>query len=126
MKSKPRNTKPIATEHAEQVAFVKWFRLQFPKVMIFAIPNGGLRNVQTARKLKAEGVLSGVSDLYVPMWKLWIEIKRTKSWHLSEAQESFRDYVTNCGDSWLLAIGADHGRELLLSMKRDMKQWWLE
>jgi hypothetical protein len=44
---------------------VKWFRYAYPKFIIFAIPNGSQRNVITASILKAEGVLSGVSDLFL-------------------------------------------------------------
>lgn len=44
---------------------VKWFRYAYPKFIIFAIPNGGQRNVITASILKREGVLKGVSDLFI-------------------------------------------------------------
>ena len=48
-----------------QKACVTWFRLQYPDIVIFAIPNGGKRNVIEASKLKATGVLPGVADLFV-------------------------------------------------------------
>ena len=44
---------------------VRWFRYQYPDIVIFAIPNGGKRNVIEASKLKATGVLPGVADLFV-------------------------------------------------------------
>ena len=44
---------------------VKWFNLQYPKLILFAIPNGGNRNPREAFKLKREGTLSGVSDLFL-------------------------------------------------------------
>ena len=34
---------------------------------MFAIPNGGFRNKATAGRLKAEGVKSGVSDIFLPV-----------------------------------------------------------
>ena len=54
-------------EHQLQVECVKWFRFQYPKLanLLFAIPNGGLRNIKVATKLKAEGVLAGVPDLFL-------------------------------------------------------------
>ena len=52
-------------EHQLQRACVRWFRYQYPNSIIFAIPNGGLRNKVTAAKLKAEGVLAGVPDLFI-------------------------------------------------------------
>ena len=54
-------------EHKLQVACVRWFRLQHSAMadMLFAIPNGGQRNVIVATKLKAEGVTAGVPDLFL-------------------------------------------------------------
>lgn len=48
-----------------QIACVKWFRYQYPEYarQLFAVPNGGNRNLITAKILKAEGVLPGVADL---------------------------------------------------------------
>lgn len=48
-----------------QIACVRWFRYQFPEYgeLLFSVPNGGKRHIATARKLKAEGVVAGVSDL---------------------------------------------------------------
>jgi hypothetical protein len=61
---------------------------------LFAIPNGGLRNKTVAKKLKAEGVVAGIPDLFLawpqfhcrpPIAGLFIEIKTPKG-KLSEAQ----------------------------------------
>lgn len=48
-----------------QINCVKWFRMQYPTVTIFSIPNGGNRNLVTAQILKAEGTLAGVADLQI-------------------------------------------------------------
>jgi len=73
-------------EHLLQVSCVKWFRLQYPNLasLLFAIPNGGLRNIKVATKLKAEGVLAGVPDLFLAFPKhglhgLFIEMKYGKN-----------------------------------------------
>ena len=52
-------------EHNIQCACVRWFNLQWPQYrgLLFAVPNGGARSKATAGKLKAEGVVAGVSDL---------------------------------------------------------------
>ena len=52
-------------EHRIQVACVSWVRIQYPtlRLRLFAVPNGGKRDVVTAGKLKAEGALPGVADL---------------------------------------------------------------
>lgn len=110
----------LPTEHQEQVAFVRWFRAQYPKIVILAIPNGGARHIVAAKKLKAEGVVSGVADLYIPKIRLWVEMKRQKGGALSDSQKEFRNYVIKeCGDSWLLANGWEHGRGLILAMQRN-------
>jgi hypothetical protein len=48
-----------------QISCVNWFRYMYPQYgkLLFAVPNGGLRSVSTAKILKAEGVVAGVSDL---------------------------------------------------------------
>jgi hypothetical protein len=68
------------SEHDIQKVCVEWFRLKYPKYLIYAIPNGGERNKIVAAKLKAEGVLAGVPDLHIPVAKqgfhgLYIEMK---------------------------------------------------
>jgi hypothetical protein len=56
----------------------------FPHVMdLHAIPNGDWRGWKTASKLKAEGVLPGVPDLFLPVprghWHgFYIELKSAK------------------------------------------------
>lgn len=80
-------------EHQIQVAVVTWFRLQHPKLILFAIPNGGMRNIGTAVKLKSEGVLAGVADLFlmspnINHHGLFIEMKVAKG-KVSEQQKYF-------------------------------------
>lgn len=62
---------------------VAWFRMQYPKLVLFAIPNGGKRNVITATIMKREGVLKGVPDLFLakPSGQycgLFIEMKKPR------------------------------------------------
>lgn len=52
-------------EHLLQVDCVNWFHTNYPDIVIFAIPNGGQRHITVAKKLKAEGVLAGVPDLFI-------------------------------------------------------------
>lgn len=77
-----------------QIACVKWFRYQYPKLHLFAIPNGGNRDYITGAILKAEGVLAGVADLMlVPpalgMPILFIEMKTQKG-RQSPSQKEFQ------------------------------------
>ena len=59
-------TKPKQNESKLQQACVKWFRFAYPQLIIFSIPNGGSRNVIEAVRLKEEGLLAGVCDLFLP------------------------------------------------------------
>lgn len=67
-------------EHQLQVSCIKWFRIKFRNRLIYAIPNGGKRNIIIATKLKSEGVVSGIPDLHIPISNrfyhgLYIEMK---------------------------------------------------
>ena len=65
-------------ESSLQTQCVNWFRYQYPHLVIYAVPNGGSRNVREAQRLKSEGVLAGVADLTIllPQGKsLYIEMK---------------------------------------------------
>ena len=90
------------TEHELQVNCVNYYRLCYPKGLIFAIPNGGQRNVIVATKLKAEGVLSGVPDLCIPISKkgyngLYIELKNGKAGKVSDNQKTIIGKLQNEG-----------------------------
>ena len=69
---------------------------------MFAIPNGGHRHISVAKKLKAEGVKSGVPDILLPAARggyhgLFVEMKSGKNkptpvqekWHAALRQEAF-------------------------------------
>jgi hypothetical protein len=52
--------------------------------LLFAVPNGGHRDIRVAAKLKAEGVKAGVPDMCLPVPRgqfhgLWIELKAGKN-----------------------------------------------
>lgn len=64
-RAQKRKRKPRHIEESIQVACVKWFRLQYPNLVIFAVPNGGSRNLYEAKNMKESGTLAGVADLVV-------------------------------------------------------------
>ena len=71
-----------ATETQEQITIIKYCDLK--KIPIYAIPNGGYRNVIEARNLKLQGVKSGVPDMCIPLARkgyhgLYIELKVGKN-----------------------------------------------
>lgn len=88
-------------EHQTQVACVNWFRVQYPGKLIHAIPNGGARNIVTAAKLKAEGVVSGVPDLFIPepsgqYHGLFVEMK-VKGGRLQQTQKDMINKLNERG-----------------------------
>ena len=104
-------------EHDIQVACVTWFKLAYPKYngLLFAIPNGGKRNIITAKKLKSEGVVSGVSDLILLIHKgqynsLCIEMK-TKKGKQSENQIAWQKLVENYKNKYVVCHSFDDFRK---------------
>lgn len=97
----------VPTESQEQIAFVRWFRLQYPGVRIFAIPNGGARDAITGAILRAEGVEPGVPDLMIPAWKLFIEFKRVKGSATSDEQKEWAAYLVEHGYAHFYAFGCE-------------------
>ena len=110
----------IPSEHAEQVGFVRWFRTKWPRVLIFAIPNGGKRNITTAKLLAKEGVVAGVPDLFIPAWGIWVEMKRQKGGRLSADQDGMINYLESVGHHVVVGLGAlDASEKLLRLLKMD-------
>lgn len=104
---------PRDEEHRLQCACVRWFRLQYPawRELLFAIPNGGVRDKVTASRLKAEGVLPGVSDLLLlyPAGKyhaLCIEMK-TPSGKQSPGQKQWQQEAERAGYKYALCRSLD-------------------
>ncbi len=100
-----------------QCACVQWFRLQYPEYarLLFAVPNGGVRNAVTGRILKAEGVVAGVADLllFVPSngyHGLCLELKTEKG-RQSEAQKEWQHTVQQQGYKYIVVRSLQDFRE---------------
>ncbi len=105
-------------EHNLQCACVKWFAYQHPELagLLFAVPNGGARSKATAGKLKAEGVVAGVSDLillvpfrfqgFEPFHGLCIEMK-TKTGKQSQEQKEWQEKVQKKGYIYIICRSLD-------------------
>ena len=109
----------VSSETMEQQGFIRWFRLKYPGVLIFAIPNGGWRAVTTAKQLKAEGVVPGVPDLFIPSWRLWLEFKRRKGGVVSKDQERVFTHLRRVGYAVLVCRGAEDGSRQVLKFIAD-------
>lgn len=96
-----------------QKSCVRWFRMQYRRYnkLLFAVPNGGKRDPITASRLKAEGVVPGVSDLIFlypngiyPF--LCIEMKYGKN-EQSEHQKEWQEDVESVGGLYLVINSFD-------------------
>jgi hypothetical protein len=117
-----RRFNPTATplEHVEQGNLIEWvvlYRKQIPELQnIFAIPNQGaarLKNLQT------EGVLKGVSDIFVavpkpPKHGFFVELKRVKKGKVSAEQYDFMDRMSQYGYEVAVAYGAEDAWQKIL------------
>lgn len=95
-------------EHRIQCSCVSWFRMQYPNMRhsLFAVPNGGRRDAVTGSKLKAEGVLAGVSDLILlqrttKFGALLIELK-TRTGRQSDIQRQWQHAVEQDGYKYVV------------------------
>lgn len=91
---------------------------------IHAIPNGGSRGstkddaMRIGSQLKAEGVKSGVSDIFVPipahgLHGLYIEMKRKDGGSLSDTQKAFGAFVREQGYGFCCCHGWKAAAECL-------------
>ena len=89
------------SESNQQIKLFQWVRLhekKYPQLQaLYAIPNGGQRNITTAARLKREGTKAGVWDIHLPIANkhfigLWIEMKFGKN-KLTPSQEHFKSLL---------------------------------
>ena len=102
-------------EHTEQVTLMQWWSLahqQFglPEQLLFAIPNGGQRNIIVASKLKSEGVRAGIPDLFLAVSRggkhgLFIEMKKAVGGRVSRKQTLVMDMLADQGYVWAVCHG---------------------
>lgn len=123
---KCQQMKLTSSEHLEQVKFIAWCRayefLHPCLKCIFAIPNAGKRNVTIGKRFKREGLLSGVSDIFVPYpvidndgnqyHGLWIEFKYGKN-KLTKAQKEFQNVMYERGYVVSVAYSCDEAINIL-------------
>lgn len=114
-----KTSTPAVSEHMEQAALVMWFRRAYPDTLIFAVPNGGLRSKSQAIKLKVEGVVPGIPDLFIPAWKLWVEMKKAKGGKVSDEQKEMIIYLQSVGYRVIVGIGAEDARRKISQFIED-------
>lgn len=106
-------------ESGIQKACVRWFRIQYCQYakLLFAVPNGGLRNAIEAAIMQDEGVVPGVSDLILLISRngytsLCIEMKRAdgkqtkfqKEWQLLVEKNGSKYVICRCFDDFFKTV----------------------
>ena len=97
------------SEDILQAELFKWYhntyctKLNDPRHSIFSVPNGGYRTKSEAMKLKATGLVAGVSDLIIiqPKRVIFVEVK-TKTGTQQKTQIDFQKTVTALGFEYLI------------------------
>ncbi len=102
-------------EAKRQAAIVEYVRTVAPQVLIWAVPNGGLRTKPEAARLKWTGVLAGVPDLtlvlpggYTAFWEV-----KTANGRLSPAQHAMFERLAELGHPCRLIRSIDDARRAL-------------
>lgn len=108
-------------EHREQVflfAWAAWAVMERPELaLLFAVPNGGLRDAVTGKRLKDEGVKAGVPDIILPVPRgayhgLFIELKAGKNRPTAE-QRGWLEALEGQGYRAAVCYGAAEARALI-------------
>ena len=122
------------SESSQQKALFAWAALncgQYPALAyMFAVPNGGLRDIRTASTLKAEGVKSGVPDIFLPSqgkhngeWRYcgcFIEMKlekyrNRKNGGCSDEQIDFMEWAANAAYYCKVCYSWTEARDTLIA-----------
>jgi hypothetical protein len=105
------------TESQLQQKMIIWFKNEYQikgKGLIFAVPNGGSRNILEAKNLKLTGQMAGVSDLIVLLNNkcIFIEVKVDKGVQ-SEVQKVFEEKVSSLGFEYYLVRSLEQFKKLI-------------
>jgi|SRR3990167_8361186 len=106
-----------SSEHQIAVAVMVWWAYSHKRIgvpdhrLLFAIPNGGLRNIRVAMNLKAEGVRAGIPDYFLAVPRqgkagLFIELK-AENGRLSPEQGEMLELFGDQGYGRSIAYGTD-------------------
>ena len=93
--------KRYPSESEEQIAFISAVRVLYPRLVIYHNPNGGKRKIVTGVRLKREGSLAGVPDIFCARARggqhgLYLEMKsRNPSARLTPKQKTIIALLRN-------------------------------
>ena len=108
------NVAGSGSESAEQKSLIQWWGMMrqhlAPNVLLYAIPNGGARSLATGARLKSEGALAGIPDLFLACARsgrhgLYIELKRRTGGRVSQSQRNLFPLLEAQGYGVVVAHG---------------------
>lgn len=104
-------------EHDLQVQVINLLR-NYYNLLVFAVPNGGSRNLFEARNLKNEGVMAGVSDLILVLngVVIFLELKAGRN-KQQETQKIFEKKVKGLGHQYYVVRSIEDVMEILYKNK---------
>ena len=108
----------IPNEHWEQSRLFEWAEDKPELSVMYAIPNGGHRDIRVAVKLKEEGVKAGVPDICLPVARngnhgLYIELKRRKYGRVSADQLKWLEALMREGYACAVCCGWEMARDVI-------------
>ena len=105
-------------EARRQAAVVDYLRYVAPQVVVFHVPNGGLRSKSEAARLRWVGTLAGVFDLVLvlPQGRCAFWEVKTDSGRLSDDQRDFIRRLETRGHVWAIVRGIDDARRELAEL----------
>jgi hypothetical protein len=116
-------------ESAEQKALFQWAAYNIRKhpelSLLYHVPNGGKRDIITAKMLKDEGVKPGVPDLFLPVPRrgyhgLYIEMK-IKGGKLSDDQKKWIFELKQQGYMVLVCYGWEEASKNIINYLAEVK-----
>lgn len=122
-----KDASPVPTESQEQQRLFQWAKMQsgkYPELeLMYHIPNEGKRSRITGRRMVAEGMKKGVPDICLPVARggshgLYIELKRTKDWKITQEQENWMRDLMGQGYEVALCIGWEKAADVILNYLR--------
>ncbi len=114
----------VPSESVEQICLFRWAgysERMYPELkLMYHIPNGGKRNITTAKRLKAEGVKAGVPDIHLPVSRgkyhsLYIEMKKIKGNTTSENQDFWIEALEEQGNRAVVCHGWEEASRTIIA-----------
>lgn len=112
----------IPSENAEQAALFQWAAFNAAKSpelrLLYAIPNGGIRDGRTAAILRKTGVKAGVPDVCLPVKRgtygaLYIEMKRAAGGRVSVEQKIWLNALAAAGNRAVVCKGWEQAAQTI-------------